>query len=170
HHVANKEALLDGLVERFVLEIELPRPDEGWRDGMWRRATSARAAFRRHPWALTLLESRRNPGPATLRYHDAVLGCMLRDGFSIELAGHAFALVDAFVFGFAVQEATLPFENGADLEDVAADVQAAMPADELPHLAAMIAYSLRPGYAFAAEFDYGLTLILDGLELRRAGR
>ncbi|MFS0698397.1 TetR/AcrR family transcriptional regulator [Cellulomonas sp. 179-A 4D5 NHS] len=167
HHVANKDVILDALVDHVFAEIDLPSAGEEWRSAMHRRASSARAAIRRHSWALGLMESRRNPGHSTLRHHDAVLGCLRGAGFSVAEAAHAISLLDSYVYGFVLQETTLPFQTSAELEDVAAGLQAAMPAGEYPHLTElMVQHALRPGYAYADEFDIGLDLILDGLAHR----
>ena len=91
--------------------------------GAWRcaaRASSAREVLRRHPWAIGLLESRTNPGPATLRHHDTVLGVLRAAGFSVETTAHAYALIDSYVYGFALQEASLPFEGPDTVADIAA--------------------------------------------------
>lgn len=172
HHVANKDAILDGLVDLVFAEVELPTPEEAWRPAMRRRAASLRAALRRHPWAVGLLESRRNPGMETLRHHDAVLGSLRTGGFTLAGAAHAFSLLDSYVYGFAVQEASLAFDvTGQRPEELAAlatGILAALPED-LPHFNEMVRdHALQPGYAYAAEFDIGLDLLLDGLERARS--
>lgn len=168
HHVANKDDILDGMVDAVFSEFELPRADGDWKAGLRRRSVSARAVLARHPWAVGLLESRRNPGPATLRHHDTVVGTLRTAGFTVAGAAHAFSVLDSYVYGFAMQETALPFDtSGAsgDIEDVAAGILAAMPAGVYPHLTEMMRqYVLRPGYAYADEFEPGLDLVLDGLE------
>ena len=165
NHVANKEALLDGLVDRIVSEITLPKPGEPWRAAMEHRAASARAVFARHPWSLQLMDSRKTPGPATLRYHDAIIGCLRQGGFSIGQAAHAFALLDSYIYGFAPQEAALPFSTADELQEVADDIQASMSPADYPHLTEMmLQHTSKPGYAFGNEFGFGLALLLDGLE------
>src|SRR4051794_12393042 len=111
HHVANKGEILDGIVDMVFGEIELPSAGGDWRAEISRRSHSARLVLRRHPWAIGLMESRTSPGPATLRHHDAVLGALRAAGFSVQLTAHAYALLDSFVYGFALQEATLPFKD-----------------------------------------------------------
>lgn len=164
NHVANKDAVLDGIVDLIVEEIALPRRDDDWRAGMRRRAISAREVFKRHPWSMRLMESRTQPGPAAMAYYDAVLGCLRRDGFSVALAAHAFSAIDAYVYGFALQELTLPFGDGDDeVADVADGIMEQLPVDAFPHLAEMIVeHALKPGYDFGDEFEFGLDLILDG--------
>jgi AcrR family transcriptional regulator len=170
HHARNKDVILDAMIDRVFAEIELPRPEEGWRDGLARRARSARAALRRHPWATRLMESRSNPGPANLTHHDAMLGCLRRGGFSVPLAAHAYAVLDAYVYGFVHTEQMLPFQSGDELHAFADTMLAAIPAGVYPHLVELTRdHVLQPGYAFAHEFEWGLTLLLDGLEARRAG-
>jgi AcrR family transcriptional regulator len=168
HYVANKEEILDGIVDVVFSEIDLPTVGEDWRREMTRRAHSARRVLRGHPWAVPLLESRTSPGPATLAHHDAVLGTLRAAGFSRELTAHAYALLDAYVYGFAIQEASLPFEGPDGVGDVADPIMELMATGAYPHMVDMVtSYYLRPGYDFGDEFEFGLDLILDALALRR---
>jgi AcrR family transcriptional regulator len=169
NHVAGKGDLLDGMIDVVFGEIGLPDGD-GWKQGMRRRAISAREVLGRHRWAIGLMESRRSPGPATLRHHDAVLGCLREAGFSVELTAHAYSLLDSYIYGFALQEASLPFDTGEEAAQVAQDISAMMPGGEYPYLAEIAAvHVLQPGYQYGQEFETGLDLILDALE-RAAGR
>src|SRR4051795_771092 len=164
HYVANKEEILDGLVDLVFAEIELPEPTGRWREEMATRARSAVAVLRRHPWSIALLESRTSPGPATLRHHDATLAALRAGGFSIVQTAHAYALLDAYVYGFAVQVASLPFEGPDGAAEVAEPIMALMAAGEYPHLVEFAEqHALLPGYDFADEFEFGLDLVLDGL-------
>ena len=119
HYVANKEEIIDGIVDLVFGEIDLPSPDEDWRTEMHRRAASARHVLRRHPWAIPLLQSRTAPGPATLRHLDAVIGCLRGAGFSVEMTAHAYALIDSYVYGFALSEASLPINGPESVAGVA---------------------------------------------------
>jgi AcrR family transcriptional regulator len=169
HHVANKEALLDGMVDVVFSEMHLPRGDCPWDDEMRRRAVSGREVLTRHRWAVGLMDSRSAPGPDTLRHHDAVLGCLRAGGFPVRLAAHAFAVLDAYLYGFMVQELSLPLPSGADLTELADQILASMPPDSLPHLAELTReVVLKPGYDFGDEFGYGLEIVLDGLARRLA--
>ena len=165
HYVANKGEIIDGIVDIVFGEIELPTVGAAWRVEITRRAHSARAVLRRHPWAIPLLESRTSPGPANLAQHDAVLGTLREAGFSRELTAHAYAMLDAFVYGFAVQETSLPFEGADGVGEVAEPIMELMRAGEYPHMVDMAtSYYLKPGYDFGDEFTFGLDLILDALE------
>ena len=169
HHVANKDDILDGLVDVVFSEIDLPSGEEGWRAAMRRRAISAREALRRHPWATGLMESRSTPGPANIRHHDAVLGVLRNAGFPVELAAHAYSLLDSYIYGFALQETSLPFNTPEETAEVAQAMMAEFPADAYPHLTEIaVEHVLQPGYSYASEYLFGLDLILDGLE-RLAG-
>jgi AcrR family transcriptional regulator len=171
HHVANKDAILDGIVDVVFGEIELPAGDVGWREAMRRRAISARQALRRHPWATALMESRPTPGPANLRHHDAVLGILRNAGFPVELAAHAYSLMDAYIYGFALQETSLPFSTPEETAEVAKSIMAEFPADAYPHLTELaVEHVLQPGYDYGDEYRFGLDLILDGLERARSRR
>ena len=164
HHVANKEAIIDGMVEYVFGEIALPPPELDWKPAMRVRAESARDVLRRHPWATPLLDSRTSPGPATLRHHDAVLGCLRSHGFSIGAAAAAIALLDAFIYGFAIQEASLPATRGEEIRDLVESIGRVLPPGEYPYLEDMTEYALAPGYDFGDEFAKGLDVILDGIE------
>ena len=165
HHVANKVDILDGMVDSVFAEIELPPMDIDWADAMAVRARSAREVLARHQWAAPLMESSTDPGPATLGHHDAVLGCLRRGGMSWPLVGHAYALIDAYIYGFALQEAGLPFDTPEEAVAAAETMVQHFPADLYPNLASFtFDHVLQPGYDFAAEFDVGLDLILDGLK------
>ncbi len=167
NHVANKDGILDGLVEVVLGEIEVPSPDDEWKDGMRRRAASARDVFQRHPWAMALVESHsRNSGPQRLGYHDAVLGALLNAGFGDRLAMRAFSILDAYIFGFILQELNLSFDNDESLQDVGADLLRQM-AKSFPHLTQVTTNAMAKGYDQAEEFRFGLDLILDALERQR---
>jgi AcrR family transcriptional regulator len=164
HHFTNKDEILDGIVDLVFGEMELPSPDGEWRAEITRRATSARSVLRRHSWAIALMESRSTPGPATLRHHEAVLATLRTAGLSLEMTGHAYALLDAFVYGFAVQEAALPFDTDTAPEVVAA-IAAQFSGGEYPYLMEYATErAMKPGYDFGDEFEFGLGVILDALE------
>jgi AcrR family transcriptional regulator len=168
HHVANKDDILDGIVDVVFSEIDLPSSEAEWKAAMRQRAISAREALLRHPWATGLMESRSTPGPATLRHHDAVLGILRTAGFSIELAAHAFSVLDSYIYGFALQEANLPFKDSEELAAVADTILGNLPADEYPHLTELtVEHVLQRGYDYGNEYLFGLDLILDGLDRAR---
>jgi len=169
NHVANKDALLDGMVDLVFGEIDLPEGGADWKTQMRERARSARQALRRHPWAIALMSTRTSPGPATLRHHDAVIGSLRAAGFSVAMTAHAFSALDSYIYGFALQEATLPLgETEEQTAEVAQMMMAQVPADEYPHLTEFTTeHILQPGYDYGDEFDFGLDLILDGLEKTR---
>jgi AcrR family transcriptional regulator len=165
NHVASKSDLLDGMIDIVFGEIDLPDGDGGWRAQMRRRAISARQALRRHPWAIGLMESRTSPGPATLHHHEEVLGCLRRAGFSVELTAHAYSLLDSYIYGFALQEASLPFGTGQEAAQVAQQIYGRFSAGQYPYLTEIaMAHVVQPGYEYADEFETGLDLILDSLQ------
>ncbi len=168
-HVANKEELLDGMVNIVFSEIELPAGDLDWRSAMRRRAISTREALKRHSWAIGMMESR-HPGPANLRNHNAVMGCLRKAGFSFKMAIHAYSVQDAYIYGFALQERDTGFETPDGAGEAAqkrAETIGAL--ENYPYLLEIAAKLPESGYDNAIEFAWGLDLILDGLEqLRRA--
>lgn len=167
NHVRGKGDLLDGMVDLVFAEIELPGAGEDWQDAMRGRARSARSALARHRWAVGLMESRAVPGQATLRHHDAVIGCLRRAGFSLELTAHAYSVLDSYIYGFALQEAALPFDGPDETAAVATGILDAVPTGDYPYFQELAKHHvLRAGYDHGAEFDYGLELILDGLRSR----
>jgi AcrR family transcriptional regulator len=164
YYVTGKDEILDGIVDLVFSEIELPAVGGDWRSEIVRRANSARRALRRHSWAIGLMESRKNPGPATLRHHDAVIGTLRKAGFSVEMTAHAYALLDSYIYGFALQEASLPFEGPESAVDVAEPMMQQFPTGAYPHLVEMVTeYILQPGYDFGNEFEFGLDVILGAL-------
>ncbi|TIC88270.1 TetR/AcrR family transcriptional regulator [Nocardioides sp. GY 10113] len=169
HHVANKEAMLDGMVDEVFTEFHAPRIGGDWVEEMRARSRSARQVLKRHPWAVGLMDSRRNSGFPTLLHHDAVLGCLREAGFSLTLTAHAFAVLDAHLYGFLVQELSLAFEGEQDLAELADQILTQLPDGQLPYFKEFtLEHALRPGYDFGDEFDVGLELILDGLAVRLA--
>jgi len=169
HYVANKDEIFDGLVDLVFGEIELPSPTGEWRAEIAKRAHSAREVLGRHRWAIGLLESRTSPGAATLRHHDANIGTLRSGGFPVVLTAHALAVLDGYVYGFALQEASLPFEGPDSAAEVAGPMMELMATGEYPHLIELATeHVMQPGYDFGDEFAFGLTLILDGLERRLA--
>lgn len=163
-HVANKEQILDELIDAVFAEIEMPDAQGHWRDGVRQRARSARAALVRHPWAIGLMESRTTPGPATLQHHNAMLGMLGSAGFSLTMTATAYAMLDSYVYGFALQEAGLPFSSPETAHDMAESILRIVDVEQYPHLHDFtVRHVLQPGYDFAAEFDLGLDILLDAL-------
>lgn len=167
NHVANKDDLLDGMIDAVFAEIELPGEHQvDWQQAMGDRARSLRTALLRHRWAIGLMDTRSVPGPATLRHHDAVIGASRRAGFSVEMAAHAFSLIDSYVYGFVLQEVSLPFAADAALDSqTAAAMVSNVQGAEYPYLAELtVEHVVQTGYTFASEFEFGLRLLLDALE------
>ncbi len=163
HHVPSKDEILDGIVDMVFAEIALPDPACSWKPAVRARCVSAREVLAAHPWAVPLMESRRSPGPATLRHHDAMVACLL-GGLSLPMTAHAYALLDAFVYGFAIQEAALP-TPGDEMTEVASSLIDDGFAEQFPALHTFATeHAMQPGYDFGNEFDFGLDLILDRLE------
>lgn len=164
-HVANKEAILDGVVELIVDQIEIPSQDTPWKQAMRMRAVSARGVLASHTWAIGLLESRGSMGPATMRYLNTILGNLNSAGFSIQNAVHAFWLLDSYVYGHVVQETTLaPGRTSPPRTESAAAVLEQATMAEYPHLVEVAEHALGSDYSVDQEFRFGLDLILDALE------
>ena len=166
-HVENKDDLLDGILDMVVAEIQLPASERDWKLALRKRAISAREALLRHPWAAALLESRVTPTPTKLRYFEWVVATVRNAGFSLELAMRAFLCMDSHIYGFVAQELSWPFEDKQGLDDVAAELLTRIPVDEFPNLIEMTQHAMQAGPAGKEEFEFGLDLILDGLERAR---
>jgi len=164
NHVANKDDLLDGMVDLVVGEIDLPEHAADWREAMRQRALSARGTFSRHPWASALVDSRESSGPARLRYLDWVIGTLRRAGFPLETALRAFSVLDSFIYGFGRQQLNMTAGGDAGAEEMAEAFLQALPAGEYPYLREAVDHAVGAGYDEGADFEFGLDLILDGLE------
>ena len=169
-HVANRDDLIDGMVDVVFGELYLPPTRTDWRRAMRKRAISVRDVLARHRWAIGLMESRSNPGPANLRHHDAVIGNLRAAGFDMEAVAHAYSLLDSYIYGFALTKMTLPFQSGDDVAEIAHTMLEPFPVDEYPNLVAFITeVAVKPGYDYGNEFEAGLDVLLDGLERARPG-
>ena len=165
HYVANKDELLDAMVDVVFSEIEPPPEGSDWQSAMRRESESARQVLARHTWAITLMESRTTPGPANLRHREAVTGCLRRAGFSVPMATHANWLLNGYVYGYALQVASLPFDTAGELAEMTENVYLPqLPPDEFPYLNESAAALVAAGYDPAEEFTFGLDLILAALE------
>ena len=168
NHVANKEDIIDGIVDLVFGEIALPPDQAGWKAAMRQRGISVREALLRHPWATSLMHARTNPGPANMRHHDSLLGTFRTAGFTLDMAAHAVSVIDSYIYGFALQQAIMPVQTPRQVAKVGGQMLEQM-AGDYPHLAEMITeHAMKPGYDYSDEFAYGLDLILDGLDKLRA--
>jgi AcrR family transcriptional regulator len=165
NHVANKDDILDGMVDLVVSEIELPSDTVDWKEAMRRRAVSAQAVFSRHPWASGLIDSRESSGPARLRYFDWVVGTLRRAGFTLEMTVRAFSILDSYIYGFGRQQLNVSAGRDNKPEETAEAFLRAIPADQYPYLREMVLeYAMSSGYDAKADLEFGLNLILDGLQ------
>ena len=167
-HVANKEDLIDGMIDIVFSEMYPPVIGGAWKSELRKRAISAREALRRHPWAVGLMESRMSPGPASAEHHNATMGCLREAGFPFREAVHAYNLLDSYTYGFALQEKTIPFETPEESVEMAKSTVGEK-GSEYPYLAEVVSeFATSGGYDYTEEFEFGLDLILDGIErLRR---
>lgn len=167
-HVAGKDDLIDAMVDVVFSEIGVPAGGGDWKASMRRRAIAVRDALSRHPWAAGLMESRRTPGPANLRHHDAVIGRLRAAGFSVRMSAHAYSLLDSYIYGFALTKMHLPFEHSQQVGELAESMLEPFPVNEYPNLVEFLAeHVMMPGYDYGDEFEYGLDVVLDGLDMRR---
>jgi AcrR family transcriptional regulator len=163
NHVTNKDDMIDGIVDIVVAEIEVPSLAENWKTAMRRRAIAAYGVLLCHPWATMAIVSRINVGPAMLRYVDATLGCLREAGFSYEMTDHAWNAIDNHIYGFTLQELNFPIE-ASEYADTAASFISHIPADQYPYMNQLSHYVIDGSYDGLHDFEFGLNLILDGLE------
>jgi AcrR family transcriptional regulator len=162
-HVANKEDLLDAMVDVVFAGMYPPAIRGDWKTELRKRGVSAREALRRHPWAIGLMETRMNPGPASALHHNATMGCLREAGFPFRDAIHAYSVLDSYTYGFALQEKTIPFETPEEAAEMA-EVTVGVMGDDYPYLAEVVSEFNKSEFVYAEEFEFGLDLILDGLE------
>jgi Tetracyclin repressor-like, C-terminal domain/Bacterial regulatory proteins, tetR family len=166
NHVANKDDMLDGIVDIVVSEIEVPDLGVEWKTAMRRRANSAHAVLLRHPWATMPIVSRINVGPAMLRYIDATLGCLCEAGFSFEIVDRAWNAIDSHIYGFTLQELNFPIA-AAEYAKAAQNYLPNIPAEKYPYMNRLTQHLIDGHYDGIADFNFGLELILSGLDSDR---
>ncbi|MDP2304723.1 MAG: TetR/AcrR family transcriptional regulator C-terminal domain-containing protein [Pseudomonadota bacterium] len=167
NHVSNKDDILDGMVDLVVGEIQVPSEADPWKIAMRKRALSAHEVLLRHPWACGLMMSRANVGPGMLRYVDATIGCLRRAGFSLAMVDHAWNALDSFIYGFTLQKLNFPFEAD-QYAQIAASYLPSLSATRYPWMRALTEHVASGAHDGLHALDFGLDLILDGLERVRA--
>ena len=165
-HVANKDDILDGMADLVTGDFEVPSVDVDWKTAIRRSAISAHQTLLRHPWASSLIESRLNAGPARLRYLDAVIGVLSAAGFEMPIVLRAVMALDSHTYGFVLQELAWPFDVD-NAPEVAATFARGLPAGDYPNLVAMAEMVTTAPHGVPVDFEFGLDLILDGLERLR---
>ncbi len=164
-HVSNKDAILDGIVDLVVAEIEIPTAGSDWKTAMRERAVSARQVLRRHPWAIGLFEARGFVGPTVLRYLDAIIASLRAGGFSVEAAAHAFWVLDSYVYGHVIQEVSLPIDSSNEFGEATQTTLEHLQNDEHPHLAELATLqATTSAFDYDTEFEFGLNLLLNALD------
>lgn len=164
NHVTGKDDVLDALVERAITLIEVPDDDVEWKEAMRRRAVSARTVFARHPWAAGLIDSRARTGATSLAYVDRNLGVLIRAGFSPAMAAKALLIVDSYIYGFERQQSNLDVETNDASTEAAQEIRDAIPAGAFPNAMLVATQYAETPFDLDSAFEFGLGLILDGLE------
>lgn len=163
NHVANKDDLIDGMVDIVAGEIEVPAVGGDWKQAMRQRAISAHQVLLRHPWATMEMVSRANVGPAMLRYVNATLGCLVEAGFSFEMADHVWNALDSHIYGFTLQKLNFPFEE-TEYADAAKQYVSMLPVETYPYLNKLTHYVIDGQYHGIHDFEFGLDLIFNSLD------
>jgi AcrR family transcriptional regulator len=164
NHVENKDDILDGIADLVAEEFDLPENAAHWREAMRRRAVSAHEVFGRHPWAPALFDSRQSSGPARLHYYNWVLGQLMTAGFSVDGAVRAFSLLDSYIYGFGIQQFNYSPDGDISSGEMAETILAFIPPKKYPYLHQMAMHTMQTGYDSEADFNFGLRIVLDGLE------
>ena len=163
NHVANKDDVIDGILDLVLAEGELPSPSGNWDRAVRASAVSVHAALRRHPWASAVVMAPGRLRPARLRYMDSLLGRIREAGFSAETTYHAYHVLDGHIFGFSLWEASHSYSD-ADASEMMAAFERTITADEYPYLREHGEQHFAEGpHQDVSAFEFGLDLILDGL-------
>jgi AcrR family transcriptional regulator len=166
NHVANKDDILDGIVDLVVAEIQVPDLTIDWKTAMRERSCSAYEVLSQHPWAIMALMSRINVGPAMLRYINATLGCLLEAGFSDEMADHAWNAIDSHIYGYTLQELNFPVEP-SEYINTAGEYIDQIPPEKYPYMHRLTQYVMKGTHDGLHDFEFGLGLLLNGLDQLR---
>jgi AcrR family transcriptional regulator len=168
NHVANKDDIVDGIVELVLAEIEVPSSEGDWKTEIRRTAISSHEVFLRHRWACSLMMSRPKASPPRMVWMEAVLRTLREAGFSADMTHHAYHALDSHITGYTLWQVNMPFETKAELLDMAEVFLRQIPVDEYPYVNEHAEQHLAPSSPDGAtEFEFGLDLILDGLERLR---
>ena len=162
-HVANKDDILDGIADLVTGDFEVPSSDVDWKIAIRRSVMSAHRVLRAHPWAGSVIESRSNAGPARLRYLDALIGVLSAAGLEMPDVLRAVMALDSHTYGFVLQELAWPFD-AESAPEAAATFASGIPANEYPNIRAMAEMVATAPRGVPVDFEFGLDLILDGLE------
>ena len=169
NHVANKDEVLDGIVALVVSEIEPPPEGADWKATLRGHAIATHKVLMAHPWAANLWW-RRGEGPDRMRQAEMQLKTLREAGFSEDLTYHGYHVLVGHILGFTLQALNFPIETKEELAEMAAKFLEDFPVDEYPYLAEHIGQHVHPGESGEGAFEFGLDLILDGLErMRDAG-
>ena len=168
NHVANKDDIVDGIVELVLGEVEVPAGEADWKTEIRRTAISSHEVFLRHRWACSLMLHRPNTGVGRMPWMEAVLRTLREAGFSADMTHHAYHALDSHITGFTLWLVNMPFETKAELINMAESFLSQIPADEYPYVIEHAEQHIAPSSPDGAtEFEFGLDLILDGLERLR---
>ena len=163
NHVANKDDLLDGMLDLVLAESEPPAPDGDWAEAIRSSASSVHAALRRHPWSCASLMSPGRIRPARLRYMDLLLGRLRRAGFSAETTYHAYHVLDGYIFGFSLWEASHTY-TAEEISKFATIFEDVITPDAYPYLHEHGRQHMEDGpHREVSAFEFGLDLVVDGL-------
>lgn len=168
HYFKNKDLLLDAMVDEIFARMSWQPNQKDWKQNITARAEELRWLLKENAWAVSLLDSRTQSGQATLAHHDRVLGVFFDSGFNVQLAAHAYATIDSYIYGYVIQELQVPNIASDEMDAATKNITAIDAQSPLPNLNRLMSeYIQQPGYNFSEGFNFGLQLILDGLEIKR---
>jgi AcrR family transcriptional regulator len=165
NHVADKDDIVDGMVELIAAEFEVPGGDPDWKTSIRGHAMSVHEVLLRHPWASRAMESRTRTGPVRLALLEALIGVLAGAGFPMAIVIRTLMALDAHTYGFTLQEQAWPFPSEMAPE-IAAAVADDLPADTHPNVATMLGFVTTTQPGSLVDFEFGLDLLLEGLERR----
>ena len=166
NHVANKDDVLDGIVDSAWGEIVAPGGDADWKTQIREIAVSAHETLLRHPWASSLW-ARQKPGPARLRYGESLLGCLRDAGFSKDLTYHAYHIIESYILGYTFQVLSFRAVDTEQFEDIAASFVRGDFSAEFPYFTEHALQHMESDHGDMNAYELGLDLLLDGLEKLR---
>ena len=169
NHVKNKDDIVAGMLDIVASEIEIPEGALDWREALRARTVAAHEAFVRRPWAARIWMTKSSPSLVRLEQSDSVLRCLRDAGLPAEVVYSAYHMLDGFALGYALQRQDFSFSE-EELKLMVADFLMDFPSERLPDFAEHVRQHMDPGFAASDSFEFGLDLILDGLERLRPVR
>ncbi len=167
NHVKNKDDIVAGMLDLIASEIELPEQAQDWREALRARTIAAHQAFVRRPWAAKIWMSGSSPSTHRIAQSDAILRCLREAGLPATAVYSAYHALDGYALGYALQRLDFPYSR-SELKALAMDFLSELPTETYPDFTEHVLQHVDEEFAASDSFEFGLDLILDGLERLRA--